>query len=396
MSLWLINTALALLVLLFLLKPLVTRPVRTPEGRDHQDLLASRLAELEREHSVGLIGSDQHDQARRETEAFYSIPKDASTGEKATLAGASIAGIVALSIAGAAGFYFKYSDGHRLLALETQAQQMIDEIASVTEMLRNRLEENPEDTELRLRLAETYHLIGNYAGAVVEYRRVEALGMLQENDQWLNYADALLRSGETGQTNTMVKALGEMLNADPDNQRTLFTLSFLRFEREEYTQAIELWQRLLALLPADESGVDARLRLRDFIAEAENRLSAENGQGEATNGNTITVTVSLAPALRSAVAPNDTVFVYARAIGGPPMPVAIRRLTVAELPVQVTLGDSDAMMGNLTLGQLKQVEVVARVAKQGQAMPAKGDLIGTVSPVTVGGFAVVEIGELMD
>ena len=395
MSLWLINAALALLVLLLLLRPLVTKPAKVSGRHGHRHLLASRLAEVEREHSVGLIDSDQHERARRETRESYGIRDDAPPREETSPATAKTVGVVVLFVLGAAGFYFKYSDGHQMLALERQARQIINEVNSVTVILQDYLRENPQDTESRLRLAETYYLVGNYSGAVAEYRRVEELDMLREDEQWLNYADAMLRAGEVEQTDAAVKTLDEMLGVSPDRRRVLFTLAFLHFEREEYTQAIGLWQRLLELLPADESaGVDAHLR--DFITQAENRLAEEKNRNGAANGNTITVTVSLAPALRPAVAADDTVFVYARAIGGPSMPVAIKRLTAAELPAKVTLGDGDAMLANMSLGRFKQVEIVARVSKSGQALPAKGDLVGTASPVSVGESTLVEIGEVMN
>ena len=394
MSLWLINAALALLVLLLLLRPFVTRTTKTPGRHGHRHLLASRLAEIERECSVGLIDAGQRDRARQETEEFYRIGDDAPAREKTPLAAMKIAGVTTLFILVATGFYFQYSDGHRMLALDRQARQMIEEINSAIVMLQDHLEENPRDTGLRLRLADTYYLIGNYAEAVAEYRRVEELDTLQENEQWLSYADAMLRSGEIGQSDGVVGVLDKLLGADPDNQRALLVLASLHFEREEYAQAIGLWQRLLKLIPADESGADAHLR--EVIARAEDRLTAKENRGVAKSAGAITITVSLAPELRSAAAPDDTVFVYARAIGGSPMPVAIKRLTVSGLPTTVTLADDDAMMESMSLGQFEQVEVVARVAKRGQAVPAKGDLVGTVSPVAVGGSVAVEIGEVVD
>src|SRR3569832_506468 len=63
----------------------------------------------------------------------------------------------------------------------------------------------------------------------------------------------------------------------------------------------------------------------------------------ATQGAQLTVKVALDPKLTSHVAPADTVFVYARAASGPPLPLAIQRLRVDQLPTTVVLTDGMGM-----------------------------------------------------
>lgn len=86
------------------------------------------------------------------------------------------------------------------------------------------------------------------------------------------------------------------------------------------------------------------------------------------------MTVDLAPALKSKLAPDDTLFVFARQMGGPPMPVAAKRLPVSAFPVTVPLSDGDSPMPTLKLSQLPQVQLVARVAKGSGPAAQSGDL----------------------
>jgi cytochrome c-type biogenesis protein CcmH len=75
------------------------------------------------------------------------------------------------------------------------------------------------------------------------------------------------------------------------------------------------------------------------------------------------------------------VFVYAKAAAGPPMPLAVQRITVADLPTSLRLDDSMAMMPAMKLSSFPQVIVGARISPSGQAMPQPGDLEGETGPI---------------
>ncbi len=72
--------------------------------------------------------------------------------------------------------------------------------------------------------------------------------------------------------------------------------------------------------------------------------------------------------------PTDAVFVFARAVSGPPMPLAVKRLSIADLPATVSLGDADAMTPQLRLSNFEQVRLFARVSRSGDA--TKGEWVG--------------------
>lgn len=100
------------------------------------------------------------------------------------------------------------------------------------------------------------------------------------------------------------------------------------------------------------------------------------------------VTVSLSPKLAKKAAPDDVVFIFARATQGPRMPLAIVRAQVKDLPTTVVLDDTQGMSPGMNLSSVPEVVVVARVSKSGEAKAQAGDLEGMSAPVKVGTKAV--------
>lgn len=90
------------------------------------------------------------------------------------------------------------------------------------------------------------------------------------------------------------------------------------------------------------------------------------------------VDVSLAPEISAPA--ETTVFVVAREPSG--LPVAVQKLTVADLPTTVRLSDAQSMFQTNRLSQHQTVCVVARVAASGQAIAQAGDWQGLADEVS--------------
>jgi cytochrome c-type biogenesis protein CcmH len=101
-------------------------------------------------------------------------------------------------------------------------------------------------------------------------------------------------------------------------------------------------------------------------------MVAETGAG-------LTVEVQLAAEVVDKVRPTDAVFIFARALSGPPMPLAVKRITVADLPATVNLSDADAMTPQLRLSNFEQVRLFARVSRDGNA--TRGEWQGSSEPL---------------
>ena len=108
-------------------------------------------------------------------------------------------------------------------------------------------------------------------------------------------------------------------------------------------------------------------------------LAQSTGQSRAITGK-----VTVAPSLAGKGSSTDTLFVFAREVNGPPMPVAIVRATKKDLPFTFRLDDSTGMMPSRKLSDVGTVVIVARLSKSGKAMPESGDLEGMSQPVKPG------------
>lgn len=110
----------------------------------------------------------------------------------------------------------------------------------------------------------------------------------------------------------------------------------------------------------------------------------------------ISGTVSLAPELKGQVHANDAVFVYARAVDGPPMPLAVIRKQVRDLPLAFKLDDSMAMWPAAKVSAFARVVVTARVSKSGEGQARPGDLEGHSAAVAAGTSGLqIEIGSIV-
>jgi cytochrome c-type biogenesis protein CcmH len=266
------------------------------------------------------------------------------------------------------------------------------QIAAMVGRLEARLKETPEDAQGWTMLGRSYNVLGRYAEADAAFAKVIAL---RPNDAqaWADRADALaMASGRqlAGEPETLI---ARALELDPKNLKALALAGTVAFDRGDYATAVRLWESAVA---AGEPGSELVRGLQGGVAEARARAagaaapaaSAPAAPGPAAAAAAAAARVSgrvvLAPELRGRAAPEDTLFVFARAVDGPRAPLAVLRKQVKDLPLEFSLDDSMAMNAALKLSSAKQVIVSARISKGGNAVAQPGDLQGRTPAVPVG------------
>lgn len=264
-----------------------------------------------------------------------------------------------------------------------------DQISTMVEQLARRLKTSPGDAEGWAMLARSYAVLGKQAQAVEAYASAVAL---RGDDAALlaDYADALASKDNHGLAGEPMKLVNRALKLDPANAKARSLAGTEAFDRRDYALAVQHWEQVVQAGPPDSALVQ---QARSGIAEA--RELGKLPPAAPESAATVSGTVALDPALASKVSPEDTVFVVARAVDGPGMPLAALRRQVKDLPLAFRLDDSMAMSPLTRLSGFAKVVVSARVSKSGTAAPRPGDLSGSSEAVRVGADGVrVVIGQV--
>jgi cytochrome c-type biogenesis protein CcmH len=326
--------------------------------------------------------------------------------------------------------------------------QAMPALEVLVERLAVKLEQSPDNLEGWMMLGRTYLAIRQPAKAAAALERAYGLAP-GEASVAVAYAEALAAANGNRLEGRPAELIRTALAAEPQNPNALWLEGMLSYQRSQFAEAAKTWESVLAGMdPADKEAQE----MRGMIAEARRQgglpplpaapaaqaaapaaqiappqiapaqpapaqtaqvrptgtQTAQAPQAASTQapaaptpaaderaaqpvGSSIRVKVALLPALAAQTPPEALVFVYARAVAGPPMPLAAQRLRVSQLPATVTLDDGGAMMPTMKLSTFPQVLVGARVSRSGQAMPQSGDLEGQTGPVPSAGQSEVSV-----
>ena len=398
---WIICAALLLIAILFVAIPLwrgTSKNNAVVRDAANLEILRDQIAEMDTDLKNGLLTPELHEQGKRELQArLLEEVGDAAGGEVSNkphpLKITAVVLAVLLPLA-SVGLYLKlgnpdaFQAPHGAFAMaHTQ-----DDLKTLEE----KVAKNPNDPEALVILARSYVDLGRYADGSRIYESLVKI-IPDEPILWADYADALGMTHNSLQ-GAPTKLLERALELNPNNEKALALSGSAAMERGDYSSAVRYWEKLLKLLPAEDTQNakmigEALTQARQMMAHTKggkvapaldqiNEPAASPTQAAGKEG--ITGTVTLSAALKSKADPNDTLFVLARAAQGPKMPLAILRKQVKDLPLTFELNDSMAMSPQMKMSNFDQVVVVARVSKSGNAMPQSGDLMGMSVPLALG------------
>ena len=420
MTLWLAFAAMMLVACGILLFPLL-RNTDEVEGLSraamNTEIYRQRLAELEQDFDNGKILEEDYQQLKNELDAtlLQEVPSDKAQQDKPKQ-NKSLVIVFALIPLGAALFYGVYSYDEKVshwiqlrakmetaiagtLAKDPSAMEELQQysMADFIRVLQRHLQ-TEEGT------ADGWYLLGSsYMDLKLYGPANQALRKAYEKDEsvvdyGVAYVQTMLamNGGQLEQESSRI--LAKLANQFPQNPSVKMVYGMAAFSSGHYQVAVDQWQALLEYGRQHSAGNSdpttregeavlirsialAKQKLIEQQAEANASMVADAGKNTATvAGPRFSIKVDVDPQILAQLQPQYSVFVLAKAMAGPPMPLAAKKLNLGEIswPLEVELSNSDAMMPQLKLTSFPEVKVVARISKQGQPIAQSGDWFGEV------------------
>jgi len=370
-----------------------------------------RRKELKRRFKIGDVDEDElsqlNDELDRETAS--SIQRAQSKGANAILKRSLLLGMLfSLTImAISATVYWRVgnpelsAERERLLQMLAENPTTIDYLTKQAEVQKNKksaiellhaarllVELKPFAPSSWLQFGEVEASFGRTEQSILALRRARQLDPKSSVIK-LALSKALLSAqGEQAPIEGMLLEK-DVLRSDPNNRQALLSLGFSAFQAQKYQQAIDAWEKVLGFT---QTSPEKAQILHQAIATARSRLGAaqtpdqENTKKEPNSAAmpmaSVVVKVNISDAIKAKLKGSETLFVFAKAASGPPIPLAVARFPINKIPVQITLSDKDAMRPELKLSSFNKIKLSARISISGNAIAKAGDFEGNSDILT--------------
>jgi cytochrome c-type biogenesis protein CcmH len=415
MLFWTLTAVMIAAALAIIAPALLRRQQQTALDRNAQNVAIARerLAELDAELASGQISAEEHADTKLELEQILLQDIEANgEGKPAASRGGAFGKFTLLTLVVLVPLLsvllYQLLGTPALITAKAPTpatttghgnMASAGSMADLAVKLRQRLEEkSPDDANGWFLLGRTYMTMKDYPQASMAFERAYKLTGDQPN-VLLALADALTMTRQGIATDRAAELVEKALALEPENTTALWMAGLNAADQGNYTRALELLQKLHPLLAdAPEEQRQLALQIGRIAAAAgvespipETAAPAAQLPTIASASAKVRVKVSLSPAMQQKAGRNDTVFIYAKAMNGPRFPLAATRYRVSDLPVELTLDDSLAVMPAAKISDFPRVKVGARVSSSGNAIAQSGDLIGEQANVKVGGNEVIDI-----
>lgn len=371
---------LLLLAILILLSPLVFRRKNTrPDQFDlNLEFGRQRLQEFKQQLNNEQISAAEYQQLRIELElqltqeqSKNSVVSDLKNNSRQ---GGWLIGLAVLLLIIGSVYLYQQLGAKADVEIKQQLQQLANkpkptakELKALQAAMNKRIRQRPDNHHYRMLLAEMALQQRDYQTAIKHFKvLVDTFPQDEQAQAYLTQAHYFAADEQI--TPEVQQQINRSLALAPKKSPTLNLLAMHAFKQGDYQTAIQHWQTLLAVAPPQsrqyqmlQQGITAaKLRLSQTAASKTQKAAPEKPQMP-----TIDVRVE---AQKAALKDSQAmVFIIVKAVSGPPMPLAVKRLPLTQLPADISLSDADAMLPSLKLSQFKALKINARISRQAKA-----------------------------
>ncbi len=266
---------------------------------------------------------------------------------------------------------------------QTKEQAELNSLEEMIGRLIEKMKQNPEDSKGWVMLGRSYAVLERYEEAEQAY--LKAVVLTQENDPDIvsDYAEAVALKNDGQIAGRPLELIQANLSKFPDHPKSLWLVGLNAAQQENFKEAVQNWEKVLVQMPPNS---EAWKTMQNHIQEAKKagnlpEITSEQPQPIASNVK-LNVQIDIDPTLQAQLQPEQTLFIYAHPAQNK-MPLAMVTKTAKELPLNVTLDDSQAMLPTAKLSQYQEVIISARISKTGNAAPQTGDVFGETGVIKI-------------
>ena len=388
----------ALIWLPFFKKRIPTDSSEDVRQQANLELYKEKLAATEKELNDGVINQSEFDVLKKELE--ITLLQDVKSAEQQPTKPMAVKRnpvwpmIMSLLILGVTGYLYNKLGAYEIIKdvpmLTQNHESMTPEQMAMQQLIlmEQQVKENPQDSETWFSLGHAYMSLGRYDDSI--YAFDQAIKVDGETAELLGpKATAMFYKNNQTMSPAIQALIDKSLKLDPSDPATLLLVGMNAFFDSNYQQAITAWEKILN---SERQDID-RQAVSSAIAEAKKRLANPPKPIDPNLG--VEVEVTVADDLKDNISANDTLFVFARTAGDKIVPIAAYKAEHETFPAQLKLTQANELGTDVTFSDVKTVDIVALLSKNGRFKPEAGDLQGRAENVAVGGKVKIVLDTLI-
>ncbi len=389
MIFWLLVVLLLLVSLAILLTPLMRRGA-TAEAlvRDEQNINIAREQKvaLDAQLSQAEISQSSYNSSYADIQGSLALAleRDQSAAQSKSLSSGrwTLAFMALLIPVVSVSLYFKLGS-YQVVQDPTLAQARAPQTAankrhdSSLIAIKAQLRENPDSAENWYALGRVYGSNRQFEAAIRAYRKAHGLAGDQPKILF-SLADAIAMQDNGKLLGEPEQLIARGLALSPRFPNGLWLAGLAAEQRQDFSAAHRHWTSLLPLIAINQQSSAELRRLINGLEQPESGLANGSIETASTAPAGVLIEVDISELLKTRVQPDQVVFVYAKALRGPPMPLAVKKIRVSDLPTSIRLSDADAMLPTMKLSAFPQIIIGARVSQSGDAVSQPGDFFAEI------------------